>query len=521
MAESIPIYNAPIRQPEVPTSGIEQLARAGARLGQIGQEEQRLDTEAGHNLAAGLDMLGRGVNEAGQQVEQHENTADRLNLYHAQGATLGGLTEQFNQFMQANAGDPHASQNFVEQFVAPLGQKLEDAAQTDQGRVAAAKYGADLADHFTQLGSHTQGAYAAQNAGNLLQQGSASFNQAIQLNPGNLPLALRSIDAMGADLANNNPSLSPAQVQAEVQKRKSQAVIYAGDTYITKSLQNGQQPDVFSFLGQNGNLLDAPARETLERYQDAQIRLTQAQQKANVETQQKLDAQSFRGAVTDLYTSTLNPTSGLRALPSDYYQNVIRVGQMAGAEPGTVKAMIDYGQSVQTNTKRITDPTTYAGFAARMFDPSEAQPIQYKDIFDAAAQGKLSDHDLTFFKDAIDKREAGERTGNSVIAKAAMSAAKSYLHPTKANPFGGSFSVDPVLGSQNYSRWVASAVPDAQRLIANGTPEAEAWQKVTDPKSYLPYFKGGGSSGALGGLNVKTPATISQDQVNSIINGGR
>jgi hypothetical protein len=279
--QKVPIFQAPDRALNVPASGVEQLGRAGARVGQMGNEIRALDIQGGNSLARGVDALGKGADEIGVDLQQHEAIADMNNINTVHASTLLQLTQAQQKFFSdpANANNPQAVQQFQDNVVQPAADNLTDMAQTKAGRAHAASLTGDLEDHFALTSSTVAAANAALNTKNNLQYVRQALTSATQINPGNIPAALSAYDIIMQGYASQHPGINIDKNSPERLAARREIIANGIVTLIDKSVADtGQAPDLSGYFKSYGPELGGQEQQILQNHADAKVKAYQAQQ---------------------------------------------------------------------------------------------------------------------------------------------------------------------------------------------------------------------------------------------------
>ena len=526
--QKVPIFQAPSRALSVPTSGVEQLARAGQRIGQMGNEVRALDIQGGNTLARGVDTLGKGADAIGVDLQQHEAIADMNNLNTAHASTLLQLTQAQQKFFSdpANANNPQAVQQFQDQYVTPAADNLEDMAQTKAGRTHAADLSGNLQNHFALTSSTVSAANAALATKNSLQYVGQALTSATQINPGNIPAALSAYDTMMNGYASQHPGINigkddPARLIAR------RDIIASGlTTLINKSVKDtGQAPDLSGYFKSYGAELGGKEQQTLQTYADARVKAYTEQQKADDKTEKDMEVDASKQAATRLTTSLIqtdkdgNPTGNLVVPtgPDGFYSHLLKLGNMDGATEAQVKSAIELAHAIQKEPpgyQGAHDDATFNSFMQRAFAAPDKDPLTYADVNTARAEGKLTNQEYTQFNTAVRNNQAQTNGYDHALVSTALKTVTATLLPqgqeqnTSDTPGTGNARI------QNFQTWF---YPQLHALTTgeHAMSVADAVAKLVTPANI--QLHGVGSAAPTTAAPAAPSANMEGDTANKLI----
>jgi hypothetical protein len=504
----IPIYNVPSAQQQVsvPTSGIEALAGAARRLGSFGNETAAMIRQSGQDIDKGL----KGVELAGQQLQQHQETSDQLSLYAAHAAVLNGLEAKRGEFMAAQPpGDLGAAQRFQEQFVQPAIDQLTENAQTEKGRLEATRLGATLGEHFSQVNNQEQARLSHAQVGNDISAVRQSLSGFVQQNPDSLPAALDTLNGLYNRVIGSHPGVAPEVYQKDLAKDRQEFTVLAAKGLIDRSIQTGQPFDVGAFFKAHGSDLGGQGQEALTTYQLAKQKLHDEQERTNQTQVEKFQKDAYNDAASKLMVSTLNGPNGTIQMPADYFtKSIPELAQMPGNTPEKTRMLYDFGKSMQEQMAKgvpdVTADTVRNDFNARLFRaPDDPTRLTDTDVFKAKIEHSLSDRDFKFYQEGVAKRDSGDGAHEDYnkVATAFQNGVKQQLNPSTglggfANPAGAS----------SYARWLGDAIPAVRQLMSGGMNPTQAWTTVTSD-DFLKKYKTTPGGDTLHGVSTPTPKT--------------
>ena len=118
--------------------------------------------------------------------------------------------------------------------------------------------------------------------------------------------------------------------------------------------------------------------------------------------QKNADKDAFNGATARITAGMIKPDGSLKITP-DYFTNLGKAAMMPHADVPEIRSMVSFGRETlkrqADGTDVQTDPHTYTDFQRRANLPvGDPQALTLKDVYNAAAEGKLDSHDMGFFK---------------------------------------------------------------------------------------------------------------------------
>jgi hypothetical protein len=478
--QKIPIFSAPDKQLDVPASGAEALARGGARLGQIGQEEQRLDTQGSEAIARGIEQVGRGGEELGNSVQQTDNQTDLVNVNNVHADLVGSLQQAHDQFFaNANPTDTNAADDFREQVLEPAVEQLKDAAQTKIG----IQHANDLADtlemHFGNMADQTQARRIGQSWGSTLDSQAQSLTAAVQQNPANLPLSLASFDNQVRNLSSSDPNLNPDAVANARQKYRQHMVATAGQAMIDQAIQSGQTPNLSQFTSTYAKDLGDDGVQALSDYQAAMIKAKSVDDVSAAQAKQQQFNINSAATAAQHFDNWTRVVDGQAPVSDNFVSKVIADPTMADTDKGAV--INAYRRLTSGGPKPTTNPLAMDGLLTGLASPTD-RPTP-AGIMQQVAAGRLSYDDARW---AINQAQQPPSPGLQQLNQNLATARASLV----ADPGSGTVNPAGMAAYQRFQFYAVNAYKSGDPIDAKQLPNiVETFQPTgQDALSHVPVL---------------------------------
>lgn len=471
-------------------------APRGDEAGSSAFETEGRHVEASYAQAG--NAIGRGIGTIGHEVENYEEIQDSNAISVAGAKAFTDLSMSLRGTM--GAADPNKADQTAEDWRnGAMEQSISNIgadANTQHGRDMAERVQNTLREEFTRQSMGASSVLAGQAAVSTVNQTANGLAQAVSNDPSLLPTGLAYLHGTIEDQLKAHSSLAPDEV-ARVRSIADEASKHIGQAaFQTMAERNPDAAKEWLKSGDAAGLFNGEEIGSLNRYADAQGRAKiEADKAAGVQLKQQ-QKQQFDEAGSSIYASMLKPDGTLR-VPAAAPQQIIKMSMMPGAEPGTIRAMVDMVKTVNTEnargTKAVSDPDVYDSFNKEMLQGS----LTDRDVYAARAQGSLSDKDLNYFRTGIHTLDADPaRKDAEKQFQAFLTSQKSAFIHHSAFDING---VDP-RQSQNFFQFSQSARTQFDQAYKNGT-----WQQSLQANN--PQYLGRGAAAFMSNKKGAGPAT--------------
>lgn len=395
-----------IRQYENPIEGLNPSERGSSAFSSAAQASaiagrsiQGSYEDFGRSLGGGIAAVGDAYTEHVARAEIAKGAADMAVLQDNLNTSWRDLASK------ADPNDTTLRQRFLELNEDAL-QHYTEGFQTEAGKQWASQQVGHLRTHMYE----TTAADEASRAGSaMLQNLDVLKNRASNLvmkDPTALDAALglidRSVDAIVGANPNMDPSLANRARTELLQQLKDDVVKSAAVGMIDANPAAGKAALA---EGRFADYLDGDTVKALSSYATTKEHADAEAQRAQVQEERRQQKDRADGAAAAISASIIQPNGSL-AIPADFYQNIVKYAQLPEADAGQARAMIDMGRAItndlEKGTPAITDPNTYSNFKERMIlDPGNPRFLSAKEVYQARANGRLSDKDFSFFNSAV------------------------------------------------------------------------------------------------------------------------
>lgn len=520
-----------------PDNGAEQVIARAA--GHIDDEY----TRAGAALGSGISSAGRAYTEVKERQEISQGMATHAEI-------MDNLTTAWQATI--NAADPNdhsVAERFREEQIKPILDAWTTSFNTENGRKWAELQAGQLQQHFVEKTladqSNKAGQATVENYQNLVRSASSTVFQ----DPTSLNVTLGMLDN-ATDVMAASPYLTPemaSRVKSELHAQARDTVVKAqveGSARLNPDkamhdIATGAYTNLLS--GEEQNRAFSLAQEYKRSQQEDSIRATNAARQ-----QDKQDAQA---AMTGLYAEGINKgPNGTWAPPVNYaqrLQDIIRA-HPAGvdlSEAHAAQAMVTTFTEDQASGRLvISTPHVFDGFLQRTsIMPGQPGALTKAEVYKAAAERQLSNHDATVLTDSIDKandpseRELQKDLNTFIQSKKAAvmgSSGFGALPPTPAQrerfyQFQVAMKNAVAVGRQAHPEWTAGEAshqlldPTSKYYLGNSQ---STWMHYyttgENVVSHVPGRPAAPPAAAPAAPAAAAPGgTLTQDQVNAMIFG--
>jgi hypothetical protein len=474
---TIPIYEAPAREVAIPDRGVEALAQAGRRLGQLGNERAADISRGAEDIARGAAQFGNDLENAGKLQTANAGNAEVLNLGAQAAITNNALTQAWQQTLAgSNPTDPNVKQKFIENNVAPAYQDLLSQATTPEGKRWIAEHAAQQETSWDHLTSAGQAQLVNTQATTAYSTAFEHLSSSVALDPKHLPDALTTLrsltdNVIGA-VGGTQTAEDAAKLSGPIYQERARALVQQA---YTSALRDNPNMDMTAFKQKYGDIMGGEGIEHLDQTQHVfqdQARKTADEDRTAQERQAKdLSTQNSQAAIGQL----INPQTGQYVGPtagSNWRLNVVTAigkGQLT-REDGS--ALLGLQDRLSKPQQEPNDPATFQHFmqlAGRA--PDDPQRPTLDQVYDTIGRGL----DLAHGRMVID---AIQRKSPQDIADTQQFNADAGALAAAAGQMGGNMAAN------------AYAAVEARRLFTDGFAKARAGGYTSEylspdgPRSY-------------------------------------
>jgi hypothetical protein len=450
------------------------VAEAAAGAARTGYYIGNIYRRAGNDIETGVNKLQSGI-EARQAAEEQAKTAQEIGAVTAGMAeTQAKLAAQWRETLSgADPNDPNTAENFINDVVTPAFDALGQNLSTDKARnyfaVARAK------------GWGTAYKSAAADQANLLAKGAVdqvntvakNYSDAAYYDPSNWKAHM---DQAGDAVKVYQESHNLRPVDAIALKTQF-------DTTIAKAAAAGmiaQNPDVALEAVQKGEfngVLGGEDIAKIEKQADAAIKARTSNQSAELKAAQAVKKTEGYKVLNDLESKVkVDPATGETTVPTDYFTSLNEArGKYGDVIPdGTFRAAQNWGSAeIRRNSKTIetaSDPSLYKEFTNNAISGQ----LTVADVYEARANGTLSNKDFTFFKGWV-----GEGGKAGTTERTELKDMSSYLKTFKGY-------IDTSLGGVYTDTWGTTRFAEFNSDMMQQWQEAKAKGMTADQfKTYV------------------------------------
>lgn len=413
--------------------------------------------------------IGSAIGVVGKDAEQYEEIQDSNAISVAGAKAFSDLSQNLRTTM-ANA-DPNQADQTAEQWRDGVMEKALSGigadVNTQHGRDMAERVQNTLREEFTRQSIGASATLAGQAAVDTVTQTTNGLAQAVSNDPSLLPTAMAYMHGTINDQITAHGSLGADEV-ARIRSMATEGAKNIGvAAFQTMAQRNPDAAKAALERGDFAGMFNGDEIGTLNRYADAQGKAKIEADKAAATELKAQQKQQFDAAGSAAYASMLQP-DGTLVVPKDLPQQIVQMALMPGAEPGTVRSMIDMVKTVNDQkakgTKVVSDPHTYESFSQQMLNGT----LTDRDIYNARANSQLSDKDVNYFRSGIRDLAADPAKKDAEKQfQAFLTSQKSAF--TAHNIFGGT---DPK-GAQNFFQFSQAARAQFDQAYKDGT-----WQQA-------------------------------------------
>jgi hypothetical protein len=451
------------------------------------QNTQQIDDQplgqAAYRIERGAYHIGNIVRQAGDEaasatneIEQHQAQGETSDLSKKVADTDLAIGQAYEKAKQtSDVSDPNFASSFM-QTMQPALDKLGDGLQTKQGMAMAREASSRIQTEYGHKALADSAMEAGDKAHANFDSATSSLAASASLDPTSTPEKLAMVDTIA-------PQINGAEHQAEyIRAAKERIALAGGNAVIDQAMQKGTTKasaaaramvlDPNGAYVKNGPAGAADAWQSKLNEWDRQLPHVQ---RAAIAEQNAADKEDFRKAQTAITLSLFDDKGNVHVAPN-YYAAVLSAGNMPGADAGGIKEMMGAGRTFQDasdhNTPISTDPHTYEDFRNRAFlGANDPNALSSKEVYQAAADGKLNPTDFRFFTGAAnaqDRENPEAKDFNKFLTSMKPYIDKSSM--LKVDAYGAQkwyeFSNDAQKAYED-ARQNGKSVQDAQGIVRN------------------------------------------------------
>lgn len=444
-----------------------------------GRSIQQSYDEAGRAIGGTIERLG---DQYVQHTERKEISKGSAALAELQDELVSGWKDAA---AAADLNDDELPDKWRAEALEPALAKYAEGFTTEGGKRWAEQQVNSMRQHFYEKTAADQatraGAALATNLDVLKTRGTNT----VYNDPTSLNATLGLVDSSINGLMDASGSLTPGQnaaARSEIAREIKTNIVKAAVVGMIDANPGAAKAKIAA--GNFAEYLSADQLGQLDRYADQKLEQVKQQEKADqamAKQEAKDKAERFENSITGMIKYD---DKGRPVVPSNYFSMVDAYLTMPEADAGTGRAMIAMGRSmvdeVNKPVKTATDPNTYSNFSSRMtLPPTDPRALKQQEVFQARADGRLSDDDFRFFNSATEQFGKEPAKGNAYKEIDDFTQTiKSSI--TQSNPFSG--NINPAQDQMFYQfQWMARTKFDA--LLAAGQTPEQAKAALLDPRS--------------------------------------
>lgn len=441
----------------------------------------------GRHISGALHAAGEGAEAAYGAIQQQNEIQDVSTL----GADTAKATRALDDAQKnaLNSADPNnihkAGEDFLNGDAEDIIQTVGANVSTSRGRVLAAKAQSDL----RLMATRTTAADVSNISGSVVRsnlvQSANTYSQLAHEHPEMMGTYKQLFEQ---DITNQ---IASHQLSPDDSAAVRDQVLDGGHKDIETATARGlieKNPEMFGEAVGRGdfkNLSDGEL-DHLRSYSAEQQKALASQQRSDEAEALRQRKQEANTALSGVTTSTIQP-DGSTKIPTGYYQSLAKIQEQYpdAIDPGQIRSAIDFGHTITKeaaeDTKPVTDPHTYEDFRHRLTLPDgDPKALTISDVYQARADGHLSDPDFNFFKGGVSSlsKDPLQRVADQQFNHF-LTAMKSSI--TNSNALQG--KMDPA-GDQRYYNFSQQS----RQLFDNVYKQHGNWQALLDPNN--PAFLG-------------------------------
>jgi hypothetical protein len=418
------------------------------------RRQEVLGIEAGGEIQSGANALAEGVKRTEEHIAQTETSKVAADMATAH----ANLSKQWNDTVaSADPNDHELAQRFIDQNVRPTFDKIGQGLITQQGQDyfqrASASAHAELFTKTSADQARLAGEAAVTNLDTLRNQQSNMVRQ----DPTTLQHALDA--ASDESLTRLFPTLPPEARQTLGRSMRADFAKSAAEGAID---QDAPSAKTALERGDLNDHLDGTTVQTLIRSADEKIRANAAAGRAADVEQRRVEKDNAEKFSTQVTTSLVDE-NGKERVPPDYFTNVLKYGQLPGAEPGRAEALISAGERILNNADTKDAPGLVSSFMNRL---TSGNPPTRNEVLSHVGND-LKQSSANFIMEQM-KETPQSRVETQLISQT-LAEAKSTLGVNRRDIFG---NLNPA-AERDYSAFESWFLPELQKRVRAGKDPAQ------------------------------------------------
>lgn len=383
--------------------------------------------QAGMALRQGIGAIEQGVKDTETHIAQTETTklAADMATAHAE------LADQWRQEVQkADPNDHELASRFMEKVVKPRLEGMGQNLITQQGQDLYSRASAGLAAELFTRSAADQAGLAGEAAITNLDTAKNQLSNVVRGDPSSLEnvqsLANITIDGLVSayNLPREKAEVLGRSIRGEIAKAAAFGAADANPDAALKSFAEGRYD----------KWLDGTEIKTVANYAMERKKADEAAKRAAEVEQRRQEKDAFTQAAVGISTSTIDNETGEERLPPDYFQNVVKLGQMPGADDGTIRALQSVGERMLRAPILKSDPNVRTDYLSRVgLDKDDPQRLTVQEVDAAFGAGDLNKADHTMLRQSVmDADKDPRRADNMKAFNTAIGGLKRYITKSSA-----------------------------------------------------------------------------------------
>lgn len=457
-------------------TGADAVASSGRRVGALTAEAADRRAQGISAIAGALTSVGQ---DTAQEAERYISHKEEMKV----SADYAGMQNQALKTWDAalkngDPNDPDLERNYRENVLQPMLDDFTGRYTTQRGQERAAAMAGALTDTMNLRIRADRNTLAA-------EQGVLDVTHTHNMHTDTLmdnPSMLDSVQAQ-TDALITTMKQAPGTDAIGVKKIENLGIKMREDNVVAAVHGIAERDPKAARAALDANIgegdLSAAQRSTLYSYVGAQERHRDAMDKGEAVAQKQKNVTAAGGFASQLVAKSFTDDGAFLA-DKNFFQGVKQLALMPDVSPELVKSLYDMGKSVTDRRKaEVTgagsDPTTFEDMRNRMSLPlDDRNRLSLDQVFRANADNKLSDHDMKFFKEALDSKDPAYRAAFGDFNKTVNSFKPLIQHSTTT--IGQPLPAEAIQWGQFQT--------EARDLFENAY-KGGTQQQLLDPKSQL------------------------------------
>lgn len=360
--------------------------------------------EAGRSQANAIktqwDSAGKAISDTFSIVEKHLEQNDTSKLTADGAMTHAQLKKQWSETVaQADPNDPEVADKFMNDVVQPTLDKMSEGINTQRGQEMYEQMAARIKADMFETSAVDQSTLRGNAAVNNLQTFRNKTSSSLQTDPTGFRTAVAMTDVVlqnyqatyGNEKTRDQLMTLGHEMKHEFAVSALQAMAKANPAAAKKAIASGAYDE----------FIDGTDKNSLDSYADQQQGADDAEQKSAAVELRKTQKDAFNASAATL-SGALIGEDGRVVVPPNYFKDLITLSQAPEADAGTISALRNAAIAALDRQAKgpvvVSDPHVVDEFKNRMgLDPTDPRALTIDEVFQAAADGRLSEKDLGFY----------------------------------------------------------------------------------------------------------------------------